>query len=143
LKQLLLYLSLALFSTQLLTASENNASKEESNLTLETQESFLSSVEYGRMLYKNPRGISCSQCHGKEGKGGQKIAKYYDKNRNPKLLKGVNIISYSLEELKASLENKYRENNRSKPHKIMPMYYLTDEEIKAIYDYLQNSNKEN
>ena len=141
-KQLLLLLLLNISSIQLLTASENNSSTDENNLTLETQESFLSSVEYGRMLYKNPRGISCSQCHGKEGKGGQKIAKYYDKNKNPKLLKGVNIISYSLEDLRASLSNKYRENNHSKPHKIMPMYYLTNEEIQAIYDYLQNSNKQ-
>ncbi|CAA6804803.1 MAG: Putative periplasmic protein [uncultured Sulfurovum sp.] len=122
--------------------NENNHSTSEENLTVQTQESFLSSVEYGRMLYQNPRGISCAQCHGKEGKGGQKIAKYYDKNKNPKLLKGVNITSYSLEDLKASLKNQYRENNRHKPHKIMPIYYLTNEEIQAIFDYLQYSNQE-
>ena len=142
LKQLLLLLSFTIFSIQLLHAVENNATKEENNQTIETQESFLSSVEYGRMLYRNPRGISCSQCHGKEGKGGQKIAKYYDKNRNPKLLKGVNITTYSFDELKASLANKYKENNRRKFHKIMPMYYLTDNEVRAIYNYLQECNKE-
>ena len=130
LKRLLLLLPLFLFAT------------EENNQTIKTQESFLSSVEYGKMLYKNPRGISCSQCHGKEGKGGQKIAKYYDKNKNPKLLKGVNITSYSLKELTASLNNKYSEDNKSKPHKIMPIYYLTEEEVEAIYNYLQASNKE-
>ena len=131
-KQLLLLL-LPLF---LLANHENNQS-------IETQESFLSSVEYGRMLYKNPRGVSCQQCHGKEGKGGQKIAKYYDKNKNPKILKGVDIRGYSLEDLKASLENNYRENNRRKRHKIMPMYYLTDKEIEAIYNYIQASNQKN
>ena len=119
---------------------QNHTAIEEENLTIETSESFLSSVEYGRMLYKNPRGISCSQCHGKEGKGGQKIAKYYDKKKNPKLLRGVDITSYSLKDLKASLENQYRENNKRKRHKIMPMYYLTDEEVQAIFDYLQYSN---
>jgi len=104
----------------------------------ETADSFLSEVEYGKMLYRNPRGISCSKCHGKEGKGGQKIAKYYDKYKNPKILKGLDITGYSLEELKASLKNRYRdENNRRIRHKIMPMYYLTDEEVKAIYSYLQ------
>jgi cytochrome c553 len=113
--------------------TEDNSSASE----VETQESFLSSVEYGRMLYKNPRGISCSKCHGDMGKGGQKIAKYYDKHKNPKILKGVDIREYSLEDLKASFKNQYRENNRRKAHKIMPMYYLTDEEVKAIYDYLQ------
>lgn len=135
----LIILSLLFLSLNAST-DENNTSIEEENLTISTQESFLSSVEYGRMLYKNPRGISCSQCHGKEGKGGQKIAKYYDKKKNPKLLKGVDITSYSLKDLKASLKNEYRENNRRKRHKIMPMYYLTDEEIQAIFDYLQYSN---
>ena len=132
---LLLLFSLSLF------AIESHPTVEDNNQTVKTEDSFLSSVEYGRVLYKNPRGISCSQCHGKEGKGGQKIAKYYDKNRNPKLLKGVNITTYSLNDLRASLNNKYRENNRSKPHKIMPMYYLTDKEVEAIFLYLQESNK--
>ena len=110
---------------------------------IETQESFLSSVEYGRMLYKNPRGISCTKCHGEKGKGGQKIAKYYDKQKNPKILKGVDIRSYSFEDLQASFKNQYRENNRRKAHKIMPIYYLTDEEVQAIYDYLRyNYEKE-
>lgn len=123
-------------------SSHASNSIEEENLTVETSESFLSSVEYGRLLYKNPRGISCSQCHGKTGKGGQKIAKYYDKKKNPKLLKGVNITTYSLDELRASLSNQYRENHKRKYHKIMPMYYLTEKEIQAIFDYLQYSNKQ-
>ena len=121
--------------------NENNITIEE-NLTIQTSDSFLSSVEYGRMLYNNPRGISCAQCHGEAGQGGQKIAKYYDKNRNPKLLKGVNITSYSLNDLEKSLKNEYRENKRIKRHKIMPIYYLTKEETQAIYDYLQYSNKQ-
>lgn len=120
---------------------ESNDTEESNSLNVETQESFLSSVEYGRMLYKQPRGISCSKCHGKMGKGGQKIAKYYDKQKNPKILKGVDIRAYSLKELKASLKNEYRENNRRKYHKIMPIYYLTNEEIQAIYDYLQYNYK--
>jgi len=133
---------ISLFSLIIQASNEQSFTlPQEDNLTVETQESFLSSVEYGRMLYKNPRGISCSQCHGKEGQGGQIIAKYYDKRRNPKLLKGVDITSYSLEDLRASLKNEYREKNKRKYHKIMPMYYLTDEEVQAIFDYLQYSNK--
>jgi len=120
---------------------DENLSQEE-NLTINTSESFLSSVEYGRMLYQQPRGISCAQCHGKAGKGGQKIVKYYDKKRNPKLLRGVNITNYSLQDLEASLNNQYRENNKTKRHKIMPMYYLNREETQAIFDYLQYSNKQ-
>ncbi len=126
---LLLFIPIFIFANQ-----ENNQKNEE-------QESFLSIVEYGRMLYKNPRGISCRQCHGVAGRGGQKIAKYYDKHKNPKLLRGVDIRNYSFEDLNASLNNEYKENNRTKRHKIMPMYYLTDEEVKAIYTYIQETNK--
>lgn len=115
--------------------NENNQTSENN---ISDEESFLSTVEYGKMLYSNPRGISCAKCHGEKGKGGQKIAKYYDKDRNPKLLKGVDIRGYSLEDLTASLKNEYREHNRRKRHKIMPMYYLTDKEIEAIHSYLQN-----
>jgi argininosuccinate synthase len=32
-------------------------------------ESFISNLEYGQMLYKNPRGIGCIKCHGDNGKG--------------------------------------------------------------------------
>jgi len=138
LKQLT-FLALLLVSIH---ASNNDANIDEENLTVETSESFLSSVEYGRMLYKRPRGISCAQCHGKTGKGGKKIAKYYDKNKNPKLLKEIDITAYSLEDLRASLKNEYREENRRKRHKIMPMYYLTEEEVQAIFDYLQEANKD-
>jgi mono/diheme cytochrome c family protein len=110
--------------------------------SIKTADSFLLEVEYGEMLYRNPRGISCSKCHGKEGKGGHKIAKYYDKYKNPKILKGADITAYSFEELKASLKNRYRDKkNRRVRHKIMPMYYLTDEEVKAIYSYLQEVKK--
>jgi hypothetical protein len=123
--------------------NEINSTQEENSLEVKVQDSFLSSVEYGRMLYENPRGISCKQCHGEAGKGGQKIVKYFDKARNPKILRGVDITSFSFEELKASLKNKYRENNRIKRHKIMPVYYLTDEEVQGIYDFLQYVNKKN
>jgi len=96
------------------------------------------------MLYNNPRGIACNKCHGKEGLGGQKIAKYYDKHRNPKILKGLNITTYSFEALKNSLSNQYKDkDNHTLRHKIMPMYYLTDEEIRAIHTYLQEVRKKN
>ena len=153
LKLLILFLPILLFSANeaLLDLEEptdfddnisliQNIDINDTNETVETQESFLSSVEYGEMLYSNPRGISCAKCHGEKGKGGQKIAKYYDKLKNPKILKGVDIRAYTLEELNASLENQYREDGRRKRHKIMPMYYLTDDEIEAIYNYLQHNN---
>ncbi len=107
-----------------------------------TTESFLSDIEYGEMLYNNPRGIPCSKCHGRQGKGGHKIAKYYDKYSNPKILKGSDITIYNLRELDASLSNRFKDkNNHRIRHKIMPMYYLTHKEIRAIYLYLQSIKK--
>ena len=37
--------------------------------------SFITKYEYGKMLYANPRGISCIKCHGKDAKG-KKIATF-------------------------------------------------------------------
>jgi len=133
---LLLLLPILLLSDNNITIDDNSSSTDS---TTQTDDSFLLELEYGKMLYNNPRGIACSKCHGKEGKGGQIIAKYYDKNSNPKLLKGIDITHYTLEQLKASLQNRFRdEKNRRVRHKIMPIYYLTDQEIKAIHTYLKS-----
>ena len=138
-----LYIIVLLLLSTLLLSASNSKHNSEGNQTISQaeRESFLSLLEYGKMLYKNPRGISCSKCHGKRGKGGTKIAKYYDKNKNIKLLKSINITHYSLQDLTASLSNQYRENGRRKKHRIMPMYYLTKDEILAIFTYLKEQNK--
>ena len=133
---LLLLVPLLLFSLQ---TKQNSTT---APIEKKSDDSFLLEVEYGKMLYKNPRGISCAKCHGKTGKGGAKIAKYYDDDRNPKILKGLNILEFTLEELTASLKNQYRDkSHRRVKHKIMPMYYLTDKEARAIYSYLQYVKK--
>jgi len=140
-RRLLLFLPFFAWATETNTTIEPQPKTHQSTQQ-QNQESFLLEYEYGRMLYNDPRGVSCAKCHGKEGKGGQKIAKYYDKDKNPKILKGVDITNYTLKEIEVSLENRYRDkNNRLIKHKIMPIYYLTKEEIKAIYTYLQHVKK--
>ena len=27
---------------------------------------FITDIEYGKMLYKNPRGVGCNKCHAKK-----------------------------------------------------------------------------
>ena len=93
-------------------------------------EDFISDYEYGEMLYANPRGVSCSQCHGKIGEG-QIIVEYRDVD-GKHILKGSDIRKDSLSSMIKAV-NSY--------HKIMPRYYLTNEEVKAIYDYLKIKNK--
>ena len=93
------------------------------------QEDFISHYEYGEMLYANPRGVSCSQCHGESGEG-TVIVEYRDIH-GKQVLKGSDIRQESLRSMIASV-NTY--------HQVMPRYYLTDEEVKAIYDYLHTKN---
>jgi mono/diheme cytochrome c family protein len=95
-------------------------------LLLWSQEDFISHYEYGEMLYANPRGISCVLCHGKNGEG-TIIVEYRDIH-GKKQLRGPDIRQKSLKNMIDAV-NAY--------HKIMPRYYLTDKEVKAIYDYLK------
>ena len=99
-------------------------------LLLGANEDFISHYEYGEMLYNNPRGVSCSQCHGKDG-AGTIIIEFRD-TQGKQAIKGSDIRKKGLQTMIKSVSNY---------HEIMPRYYLTDEEVKAIYDYLQKKNE--
>ena len=43
--------------------------------------SFITDYEYGRELYKNPRGIGCNECHGEKAEG-MIIARYKSKGKD-------------------------------------------------------------
>ncbi len=93
-------------------------------------ESFISDYEYGEMLYSSPRGVSCLECHGKNGEG--KIIVQYQAVHDIEAIKSADIRKKTLKEMIISV---------SAYHKVMPRYYLTDDEVKAIYEYLQIKNK--
>jgi len=103
-------------------------------------EDFITNLEYGEMLYNNPRGIGCIKCHNKDAKGSV-IAVYFDDEHNEKKLIAPNIKNVSYEtfyhRVKKSeiLKNgKYKTINYS----AMPKYeYLLDDEIKSIYNYIK------
>ena len=50
----------------------------------EFETSFITPFEYGKMLYENPRGISCAKCHGDDAKG-KNIAKFKHISRKKNL----------------------------------------------------------
>ena len=100
-------------------------------LLLGASEDFITHDEYGQMLYNNPRGVSCSQCHGDNGEG-RIIVSYKDVDGTKKVIKGQDIRQESLSTMINSVDIY---------HEIMPRYYLTDEEVEAIYDYLQKKNE--
>jgi len=99
-------------------------------LLLGANEDFMSHDEYGEMLYNNPRGISCSQCHGKFGEG-MMIVRYKEANTTTSI-DGPDIRQKSFTFMVESL-NHY--------HAVMPRYYLTQKEVKAIYDYIQKRSQ--
>lgn len=110
---------LLLFLLPLMLLSEENVT-----------ESFITDYEYGEMLYNNPRGVSCEQCHGTSGEG-KTIIEYQDIDGKEEI-KGSDIRHKSLAEMIRAV-NTY--------HKIMPRYYLSDDEVKMIYEYLQKKNE--
>ncbi|PHR55007.1 MAG: cytochrome C oxidase subunit III [Arcobacter sp.] len=94
------------------------------------KDSFITEKEYAQHLYKNPRGIGCNKCHGKKGEG-MVISKYKHKGENRVLeTKEINTMNY--EKFSAALKNKVS---------IMPKYFLTKKEIRALYNYLHKSEK--
>ncbi|MBX7491296.1 c-type cytochrome [Helicobacter turcicus] len=94
---------------------------------LKAEESFIAPLEYGKMLYENPRGIGCVECHGQYGQG-DKIADYTHKNQ-AKSIHAPRINNLDFNTFKNALQSGKR---------VMPKYYLTASEIEAIYKYIRN-----
>ncbi len=100
-------------------------------LWIVAEDSFMTHYEYGQMLYNNPRGVSCAQCHGQKGEG--KIIVSYRDKKGKHIIKGSDIREKNIETMLDAV---------SHYHKIMPRYYLTEEEVEAIHDYLHTKNSE-
>ena len=99
-------------------------------------EDFISSAEYAKMLYQNPRGISCGKCHGNKGEGAV-IARYkkFDKRENKMIeqsLKAPTINNLSYEEFRLALTS---------TKGMMPSYFLTESEMVSLYEYVQSFSK--
>lgn len=94
------------------------------------EHSFITKDEYAKMLYKNPRGISCQKCHGEKGEG--KIIASYIKEGKPTVLQAGPIYHLDYKTFKKALQSN---------HNVMPKYYLTEGEMAALYYYLQSVNR--
>lgn len=86
---------------------------------------FLSVYEYGRALYKNPRGIGCAKCHGANGSGAI-IAKYKQNGKIRQMIapkiRGLTFVRF--------------ENALENGKGLMPKYKLTIAEKYALYHFL-------
>ncbi len=92
---------------------------------------FITPMEYAAQLYKNPRGIGCQHCHGKKGEG-KLIAKYIHKDEK-KTFEGPAINNLDFDLFYKAL---------SKRKKGMPRYFLTLQEIKALYLFVHVEKQE-
>ncbi|OQX59202.1 MAG: cytochrome C oxidase subunit III [Helicobacteraceae bacterium 4484_230] len=93
--------------------------------SLFSAESFITQEEYAWQLYHNPRGIGCYLCHGERGEG-KLIADYIHKGEK-KAFHPPAINSLSYEQFSQALKRR---------NKGMPRYFLTIDEMHALYYYL-------
>ncbi|MDX9744457.1 MAG: hypothetical protein RBT59_11595 [Arcobacteraceae bacterium] len=116
-------------------------------------ESFITSYEYGKMLYNNPRGISCAKCHGQDAKG-LTLSKFKHRTKDKVYnceIKTEDITTVSLGDFKAKLdpdilETKVKIDKSDVCKKMiygntMPKYFLTQNEQESIYYYVTHINK--
>lgn len=82
------------------------------------------------MLYSNPRGIGCNKCHGEKGEGAI-ISKYILKGKET-TLSAPALSNVSKERFFQALTS---------PHKVMPTYFLTWQEIDSLYYYVSSEVK--
>ncbi len=105
----------------------------------EIDNSFITQLEYGEMLYKNPRGVGCIKCHKKADKS-VVIAKYKEIDKKTKKLVEKSIVVPAIN--KVSFEKFVEKMKADKTEsKVMPTYFLTDDELKSLYYYIKNINK--
>jgi mono/diheme cytochrome c family protein len=93
-------------------------------------EDFISEFEYGQMLYQDPRGVSCVPCHGDHGEGAL-IARYKEEGKTMELW-GPDIRQATEASLRQAL---------TKGPGIMPRYFLTREEIRALLTYIKEAER--
>lgn len=91
------------------------------------------------MLYNNPRGVGCILCH-KKGDKEVVIAKYKQIDRKTKKLLNKEIIAPAINKVSFDVFIKKLRADKSES-KVMPTYFLTNEELASLYYYIKNVNK--
>lgn len=100
------------------------------------ESSFITPAEYAKMLYFNPHGIGCDKCHGANGEGGL-IGVYYEYNKASGQDKKLEVIAPNI----VGIEPKVFRAALSKSKNFMPSYSLTDDEVAALYMYVNKLYK--
>ena len=139
-----LLININLLAQETTTATENMLNP------LDINNSFITKIEYGKMLYNNPRGIGCNSCHGDDAKG-KKIIDF--KQEHDKKIYNCNLSVPNIKDIDYAIFSE-KINSKKNPNKkfekeqvcekiiyyanVMPTYFLVEEEIEAIYYYIKN-----
>ncbi len=113
--------------------------------------SFITKNEYGKMLYNNPRGIGCNSCHGNDARG-KKMVNFKQETKDKKIyncsLVVPDIKNIDYKTFSAKINSKKNPNLTFEKEQVcekliyyanvMPTYFLVEDEIEAIYYYIQN-----
>jgi len=112
-------------------------------------ESFITKYEYGKMLYNNPRGISCAKCHGDDGKG-MLLSSFKHTSKDVVYscqVKTTDMTRISFQKFTEKLESDTLLMDKLKFEKpqvcekliygnTMPKYFLTKDEQETIHYYI-------
>ena len=118
---------------------------------IDINNSFITKYEYGKMLYNNPRGIGCNSCHGNDARG-RKMVDFKHQLLDKKVynctlvipdIKNIDYETFSLKvNSKKNLNLKFEKEQVCEKlihnANVMPTYFLVEEEIEAIFYYIQN-----
>ena len=118
---------------------------------IDINNSFITKYEYGKMLYNNPRGIGCNSCHGNDARG-RKMVDFKHQLLDKKVynctlvipdIKNIDYETFSLKvNTKKNINLKFEKEQVCEKlihnANVMPTYFLVEEEIEAIYYYIQN-----
>lgn len=143
---------LLIFMTTISIFAEEKQKQE----VVDINNSFITKYEYGKMLFNNPRGIGCNNCHGDDARG-KKIVDFkhtineYTTNNKKEFnctLVAPDIKDVDYEIFSKKVNSKKNENIKFEKYQVcdkliyqsnvMPTYFLVEDEIEAIYYYIQN-----
>ena len=121
---------------------------------IDINNSFITKYEYGKMLYNNPRGIGCNSCHGNDARGRKMVdfkhqlldKKVYNCTLVIPAIKNIDYDTFSLKvNTKKNINLKFEKEQVCEKlihnANVMPTYFLVEEEIEAIFYYIQNMKK--
>lgn len=132
------------------THEQNKPDENKTQTQADINNSFITKYEYGKMLYNNPRGIGCNSCHGNDARGRKMVdfKQLHDKKIYNCSLVIPDIKNIDYQTFSTKVNSKKNSNVKFEKEQVceklihyanvMPTYFLVQDEIDAIYYYIQN-----